>query len=167
MGFKASGLGRDEIVKVNQERMNCILDKGYSKNSKNYMRYRVTNEKLYTQHTLSYFLMRKPCDEIIIPRIKQISECDILEVGAGYGYYTSMILDKNNVEVADVNPTLCQHIGCPVYACNATELNDIIKKRYDYILSFWMTEYLNEEDMRVFLRSAFAILNRGGTLSQL
>lgn len=130
--------------------------------NRNYTRYNDISEVEYNHHNLSYYLMRKPSDKKIIPYLKSIKGRDILEVGAGYGYYTKYLLKNNDVEVADVNPYLCQKIGVQVYECEARQIAKIIKKEYDFVLSFWLTEYLNPKEMEEFIHGAMEILKPGG-----
>lgn len=133
--------------------------------NENYMRYGSMTAEAYNKKSLSYYLMRKPCDKVILSYLKKLKGYEILEVGAGYGYYTKYILKNNNVEVADVNPQMCQQIGVPVYECKAECINECTEKKYDYVLSFFMTEYLDKNKMKDFLSNGCELLKPGGYLT--
>lgn len=142
--------------------MKNIFFKNNETGNNNYARYDDISESEYNHHNISYYLMRKPSDKKIIPYLKSIKDCNILEVGAGYGYYTRYLLKNNKVEVADVNAHLCQKIGVPVYSCKAGQIAKLMEKEYDFVFSFWLTEYLDQIEMEEFISGAMELLKPGG-----
>lgn len=131
---------------------------------KNSERYNSITEEKYSKKDISYYLLRVPADRIIIPMISKIKDEKILEVGAGYGYYTRLLKDENYVEVADINPEMCRKLGVTVYECEAQKLTKAIKKKYNKIFSFWMTEYLTLDEFESFVDEAYELLEEGGEL---
>ena len=59
-------------------------------------RYRRFNRRRYHRKGLSYLLYRSMGDRVILPRLEQIREQEILEVGLGAGYYTEFLLENGN-----------------------------------------------------------------------
>lgn len=133
---------------------------------KNYNRYDNMTQTEYDRDSWLNIVCRKllsdPADKIIIPWLLQLSGKSILEVGAGYGRYTNRYKTNNNVDVADINPSLCENIGVPIFKASANRLTDSIKKTYDVICSFWMTEYLSPDELEQFVSEAYQLLNPNG-----
>ncbi len=133
---------------------------------KNYDRYKKYTEKRYNKKNLSYFLMKRKADSILIPFVRSITKKKILEVGPGYGYYTKHLVESNNVvRGLDINPELGQNIGIEIIQGHANKLLEVIQDKYDYVLSFFMTEYLNEFELKDFMRQGIEILNPQGTFA--
>lgn len=133
-----------------------------TKNVHNYDRYKTMNAKQYGRKKITYWLMRRPADRFLLPYIDRICNKTILEVGCGYGYYTRMLMNKNLVEGADINPELGKQIGIKIYKCTADFLSEVVKKKYNYVLSFWMTEYLSKQELKLFIREGISLLEEGG-----
>lgn len=140
----------------------------------NYDRYQHYTESQYDKKGLSYFFMKKQADKKLIPYVKSITKKKILEVGPGYGYYTRYLLENANiVSGLDINPELGANIGIEITKGRADQLQDLVHDKYDRVLSFFMTEYLDETQMQEFVRqginrlepdgifAATAIVNRG------
>lgn len=108
--------------------------------------------------------MRKNPDKIIIPYLKRIKGEDILEVGIGYGYYKDAYFSDNNVTGYDANPELGRNLGIKIISGKADEIEKINIK-YNRILSFYMTEYLNPEELQRFIDSSLNILLEDGVLA--
>lgn len=129
---------------------------------KNYFRYKKMTEEKYYKKGLLYYLVRKPGDKTLFNWINRIKSKDILEVGAGYGYYTRHLMKNNNVEAVDINPCLCEHIGITVYGCSAEDIDVYVKKSYDCVCSFWMTEYLDSKALEKYIESGCGMLKEKG-----
>ncbi len=129
-----------------------------------YERYETMTAKQYDKKTLMYYLCRIPADRNLVPAIRQIENKKVLDVGLGTGSYTKLLLDKNTVVGVDRNPHLCE-LPITVYEGDATELSTLLEgEKFDVVLSTWMTDYLNAEQMRKFFAEAKAVLNDGGKL---
>ncbi len=129
----------------------------------NYDRYCNYNEHKYNRKTISYFLMRKPSDRVLIPYVSGIKNRKVLEVGIGFGYYTKYYIDNDNkIKGVDVNPQLEKNLNVEVVYGLANRLNETVKEMFDYILSFFMTEYLSYEELKEFIEQSVALLNEGG-----
>lgn len=129
----------------------------------NYDRYLHYTESQYNKKGLSYFFMRKQANKKLIPYINSIKKKKILEVGPGYGYYTKYLLENDNdVRGLDVNPELGVNVGIEITKGNADRLQDMVHNKYDRILSFFMTEYLNETQMQEFVHQGVHQLERDG-----
>lgn len=131
---------------------------------KHLSRYEFGSEQKYNRKGLSYLLMRKNPDKIIIPYLKRIKGEDILEVGIGYGYYKDAYFSDNNVTGYDANPELGRNLGIKIISGKADEIEKINIK-YNRILSFYMTEYLNPEELQRFIDSSLNILLEDGVLA--
>ncbi len=130
---------------------------------KNYDRYKSYTEKKYNRKSLSYYLMKKESDKILIPFVKNIMKKKILEVGLGYGYYTRYLVENDNmVKGLDINPELGQNIGIEIMRGHANKLRVLIQDKYDYVLSFFMTEYLDESELKDFIQQGIELLNPNG-----
>lgn len=128
----------------------------------NFRRYGTFTEKKYNRKGLSYYLMRKKPDEIIIPYLEKIKDENVLEVGVGYGYYRAAYFSNNNVTGFDVNPALGKNLGIEILSGKADEIGKI-EKKYSRIFSFYMTEYLNPAELKKFINDSIDIvLERGG-----
>lgn len=129
----------------------------------NYDRYQNYSEKKYNKKNISYFLMKKQANQILIPYIKKIKNKNVLEVGPGYGYYTKYLVNNGNtVKGLDINPELGQNIGIEIIRGQAAQLSTYIKEKYDYIVSFFMTEYLDFSEITDFISQSLKQLNSDG-----
>ena len=127
----------------------------------NFRRYDKYDESRYNRKGLSYLLMRKKADEIVIPYLKNIKNKKILEVGVGYGYYKDAYFLDNDVTGYDVNPEMGKNLGIEIISGKADEVGKI-EEQYDYVLSFYMTEYLCLEELRRFIDDSVDILLKDG-----
>ena len=131
---------------------------------KNYERYLKTTAEEYDKKTVMSYLCRVPSDRKIIPLLSEIANKKILDVGLGTGRY-SRILSKNNLVVGvDHNPHLCK-LPIKVYNGDATELTRLVnEEKFDIVISTWMTEYLDQEQLSAFFAESKKVLNNGGKL---
>ena len=128
----------------------------------NYKRYNKMSEKNYNRKGLSYFLMRRKPDRFIFPYLENIHDEDVLEVGVGYGYYKRAYFSRNTVTGYDVNPRLGKNLGIEIYEGKAEDIAGV-GKQFDRILSFFMTEYLNSDQLYRFINdSVDVVLKEGG-----
>ena len=123
----------------------------------NFERYQNPSEAKYNKKGISYFLMRRNADKIIYPYLGEISGENILEVGIGYGYYKSAYFTNNHVTGYDINPFLGKDLGIEIISGKAGEIRQVGRK-FNRILSFFMTEYLNMEDLSKFINDSVAYL---------
>lgn len=129
----------------------------------NYDRYQNYTEKEYNNKNISNFFMKNQADKVLLPYIGNIRGKRILEVGPGYGYYTKYLLkNDNNVRGLDINPELGANIGIEITKGRADQLQDVIHDKYDRVLSFFMTEYLDETQMSQFMVQSIQRLETGG-----
>lgn len=132
----------------------------------NYDRYQNYTEKEYNNKNISNFFMKKQADKVLLPYIKNIHKKKILEVGPGYGYYTKYLLDNGNmVEGLDINPGLGANIGIKITKGRADQLSDKFQDKFERVLSFWMTEYLNEAQMKAFVEQGAGLLDSHGVFT--
>ena len=132
----------------------------------NYDRYQNYTENKYNKKGISWLLMKKQADKRLIPYVKNIKKEKILEVGPGYGYYTRYLLKNgNSVSGVDINPELGANIGIEIMKGRADQLQEIVHDKYDRVCSFWMTEYLDELQMKKFMQQSIALLNHEGVFA--
>lgn len=132
----------------------------------NYDRYQHYTESKYNKKGISWLFMRKQADKRLIPYVKSIKKEKILEVGPGYGYYTRYLLENgNSVRGVDINPELGANLGIEIMRGRADQLRGIVHDKYDRICSFWMTEYLDESQMKKFMLQSIALLNPEGVFT--
>lgn len=129
----------------------------------NHDRYNSMTEKAYNKRGISYYLMRKPADRVLIPYASHIRDKKVLEVGIGFGYYTKYYLDNHNkAKGADINSELGKNIGVEIVAVAANRLKDVFNEKFDYIVSFFMTEYLSYSELGEFIMQSVSLLDKGG-----
>ncbi len=129
-----------------------------------YERYEKMTSEQYDKRTFMFYLCRTPADRNLIPAICSIENKKILDVGLGSGSYTRYLIEKNDVTGIDQNPHLCK-LPIKVHKGDATELSKLTgKEKFDIVLSTWMTDYLNEENLTKFFAEAKAVLNNDGKL---
>lgn len=132
----------------------------------NYDRYRNMTEKNYNKKKASFYLMRKPSDKILVPYVSNIYNKKVLEVGIGFGYYTKYYLNNDNkVKGLDINPDLGINTGVEISQGLASQITNIFKEKFDYIISFFMTEYLSYQEMSKFIEQSVTLLDKGGKFS--
>lgn len=131
----------------------------------NYDRYKKCTEEKYDKKSISSFFMKNPCDKILLPYIKGIMDKEILEVGLGYGGYTKRYMNRNNVWGLDVNPDMGKNIGIKIIQGKADEIREKVNQKYDYVLSFFMTEYLAPDELGQFIEQSVGALKPGGTFA--
>ena len=129
-----------------------------------YERYRQMTAAQYDQKTPMYYLFRVPANRKLVPEIHRLSGKKILDVGLGTGSYTRLLLEKNTVVGVDQNPHLCE-LPIPVHCGDAADLALVVgSERFDIVLSTWMTDYFDLEQLQQFFQQADAVLNPGGKL---
>lgn len=132
----------------------------------NYDRYQNYTENKYNKKGISWLLMKKQADKRLIPYVKSMEKKKILEVGPGYGYYTRYLLENgNSVSGVDINPEMGANIGIKIKKGCADQLSEIVHEKYDRVCSFWMTEYLDEPQMKKFMQQSIALLNHEGVFA--
>ena len=131
---------------------------------KNYDRYQTETPESYEKKGIMDFV-RKPSDRrIIIPLISQIKGKRILDVGLGTGWYTKFLLEDNKVVGVDQNPHLCR-LPITVHKGDATKLTELVGgEKFDVVLSTWMTDYLNRQQLQQFFNEARKVLKNDGRL---
>ena len=131
---------------------------------KNYERYLKTTAEQYDKKTIMSYFCRVPSDKKIIPLLSEIKNKKILDVGLGTGYYSRILTKGNYVAGVDRNPHLCK-LPIKMYKGDATKLTKLVQdEKFDIVLSTWMTEYLNEEQLSAFFAESKRVLNNDGKL---
>ena len=129
---------------------------------KNYERYLNTTPAQYDSETLVSFFCRLLPDRKIVPLLTALGGKKILDVGLGTGRYTSLLLSKNIVIGVDRNPHLCS-LPIKMYKGDAARLSSVVNgEKFDVVLSTWMTEYLNSEQMTAFFAEVKKVLTLDG-----
>ena len=133
---------------------------------KNYERYNQFDTGSYEKKTLLSILIGEKCDKIIGEVISGIKNKKILELGCGTGRYTKMCYEDNEIKCIDINPHLFALGNVPVIKGNVTELDNLLSKdeRFDYITSFWMSEYLTEKELAQTLTLSGKFLKPNGLI---
>lgn len=131
----------------------------------NYDRYKRYTEKKYNTRGISSFFMKNPCDRVLLPYIEKLAGKEILEVGLGYGGYTRRYMDRNHVTGLDVNPDMGKGLGIHIIRGKADQISEKVTDKYDYVLSFFMTEYLAPDELGQFIGQAVGALRPGGTFA--
>lgn len=133
---------------------------------KNYERYNQLDAVSYEKKTLLSILIGEKCDQIIGELISGIKNRKILELGCGTGRYTKIYYEDNDIKCIDINPHLFELGNVPVIKGNVTELDNLLGKdeRFDYITSFWMSEYLTEKELTQTLTLSAKFLNPNGLI---
>jgi len=133
---------------------------------KNYNRYKSISSEQYEKKGIMYYLCRKPSDKKIFSIIEKIKNKKVLEVGIGTGYYTKTFLkNKCDVTGVDINPHLGRNLGIKIVKAKADDFSKKFRnEKFDVVASFWMTEYLNEEQLEGFLRESKNVLKKKGVL---
>ena len=131
---------------------------------KNYDRYLKTTANDYDKKTITSYFCRVPSDRKIIPLISEIKNKKVLDVGPGTGYYTRLLVGDNTVVGVDQNPHLCR-LPIKVHKGDATELTKLVADvKFDVVISTWLTEYLNAEQLAGFFAESKKVLNNDGRL---
>jgi cyclopropane fatty-acyl-phospholipid synthase-like methyltransferase len=129
---------------------------------KNYDRYRNTTAQEYDKKTVMSWFCRIPSDKKILPLLSEIKNKKILEVGLGTGYYTRTLMQNNDVTGLDRNCHLCK-LPVKLYEGDATEITRLLKdKKFDVVVSMWMTEYLDPGQLSNFFAESKKVLKPGG-----
>lgn len=131
---------------------------------KNYERYQNITGDDYEKRGIMYYICQIPSDKKIIPLLSKIENKKILDVGCGSGFYTKFLTEKNKVTGIDQNPHLCR-LSIPLHKGDATQLSQIVgDEKFDMVISTWMTEYLNPEQLSRFFSQARMVLKADGRL---
>ncbi len=131
---------------------------------KNYDRYRNITTQEYDKKTIMSWLCRIPSDRKILPLLSEIKNKKILEVGLGTGCYTKTLTQNNDVVGFDRNIHLCK-LPIRLYEGDATEITKLLKdEKFDLVISMWMTEYLNTDQLTAFFAESKKALTQDGKL---
>jgi len=132
----------------------------------NYERYSSVKPEEYGKKGVMYYLCRKPSDKKIIPIISRIKNKKVLEVGFGTGYYTTtFIKNKCKVTGVDINPHLGKNLRIKIIKAKADKFSNHLKnEKFDVVASFWMTEYLDENQLEKYLKESKKVLKKEGKL---
>ena len=130
---------------------------------KNYERYLSETTEGYDKKMLMSYFCRIPSNRVIFPILSEYRGKKILEVGLGTGYYTKLLCRQDNHVVGvDRNPHLCR-LPIKVYGGDATELSKLTEgERFDLVISMWMTDYLDSEQLQTFFAESKKVLGEGG-----
>jgi ubiquinone/menaquinone biosynthesis C-methylase UbiE len=139
-----------------------------ARKAQNYERYinftSESYEKQGVKQEIMTYLCRIPSDKKILPVLSQIKGKSILDVGLGTGDYTRLLLKDNHVTGVDQNPHLCR-LNIKVHKGDASQLSALVAgEKFDIVLSTWMTDYLNDENLQKFFCEAKKVLKDGGRL---
>jgi ubiquinone/menaquinone biosynthesis C-methylase UbiE len=130
----------------------------------NYDRYKTETAQSYEKKGVMVYLVRIPSNKKLLPLIDNIKGKKVLDVGLGTGWYTRRLMKNNSIVGIDRNPHLC---GLPikVYRGDATQLCELAgDEKFDVVFSTWMTEYLNERQLKQFFSEAKKTLKDNGRL---
>lgn len=131
---------------------------------KNYARYLKGRAEDYDKKSIMSYFCRVPSDRKIVPLLSALSGKKILDVGVGTGCYSRLLTAKNRVVGIDQNPHLCR-LPITVHKGDATELAVLVgDEKFDVVLSTWMTEYLNPQQVDAFFSQARRVLAPNGRL---
>jgi ubiquinone/menaquinone biosynthesis C-methylase UbiE len=134
------------------------------KQMQSHERYVNWTPEAYEKQGIMTYLCRMPADRKLVPAISQIKGKSILDVGIGTGDYTRLLINDNKIVGVDQNPHLCQ-LNVKVLKGDATQLSVLVGgEKFDVVLSTWMTDYLNGENMQKFFCEAKKVLKEGGRL---
>jgi ubiquinone/menaquinone biosynthesis C-methylase UbiE len=134
------------------------------KQMQSHERYVNWTPEAYEKQGIMTYLCRMPADRKLVPAISQIKGKSILDVGLGTGDYTRLLINDNKIVGVDQNPHLCQ-LNVKVLKGDATQLSVLVGgEKFDVVLSTWMTDYLNGENMQKFFCEAKKVLKEGGRL---
>jgi SAM-dependent methyltransferase len=133
---------------------------------KNYERYRGMDASSYDERTALSLLLGAEINKTISRVVSEIRNKRVLELGCGTGRYTKLYYKNNSVKCVDVNPHLFTVEEVPIISGNATQLDALLDQgeEFDFILSFWMTEYLNQAEVLQTLRLSKGYLTEGGKI---
>jgi len=135
-----------------------------TKQIQGYERYKSWTAESYAKQGIMIYLCRMPADRKILPVLSQIKGKKILDVGLGTGDYTRLLINDNQVVGVDQNPHLCR-LNVKVYKGDATQLSSLAgAEKFDIVLSTWMTDYLNDDNLQRFFCEAKKVLKDGGQL---
>ena len=134
------------------------------KQMQSHERYVNWTPEAYEKQGIMTYLCRMPADRKLVPAISQIKGKSILDVGLGTGDYTRLLINDNKIVGVDQNPHLCQ-LNVKVLKGDATQLSELVGgEKFDVVLSTWMTDYLNGENLQKFFCEAKKVLKEDGRL---
>jgi SAM-dependent methyltransferase len=133
---------------------------------KNYERYSALDAQAYEKKTLMSVLFAAENARVIGEIVGKITKKRVLELGCGTGRYTRLYHQRNEVTCIDINPHLFAVRGVQIIGGDATRLDLLLdkKEKFDFILSFWMTEYLNQAEVLQTLRQSKGYLTEEGKI---
>lgn len=125
-----------------------------SKLVNNYDRYKTIDALEYEKRTLLSFFLGNTNYNIIRGFVIHIKNKKVLELGCGTGKYTKLYAKNNKVACIDINPHLFSLSGVRLIKGNVIHLDSLIseKSKYEYILSFFLTEYLPKKNLLITMR---------------
>lgn len=134
--------------------------------NKNYERYCNVSPKKKKRRSLMSYLVGRVNSIVVSKAVRSIEGKKILELGAGTGRYTRYYYKKNHVKCIDINPHLFTLDDVEIMKGDACRFGELLKpnEKYDYIFSFFMTEYIDEESLEALLQHCSSHLNKDGRL---
>ncbi len=134
---------------------------------KNYQRYKNVTNNSYEKKSIMNLIYKNGNNTINYFLKENIKNSDVLELGVGTGKYTKILLENNNrITGVDINSHLFKLSNVEFYSCNCLEIDKYIplEKKYDYIVSFWMTEYLSKSELDILFSKLKNFLREDGMI---
>ncbi|MBI4947481.1 MAG: class I SAM-dependent methyltransferase [Bacteroidetes bacterium] len=132
---------------------------------KNYERYQNVDADDYENPTLVSRLIGKAGDNLITGILNSITNKNVLELGCGTGRFTKLYCKNNNVTCVDINTHLFKLNNVKLIEGDVTKLETLLKDdTFETVLSFWMTEYLNNDDFKKTLIGCKKYLSQNGKI---
>lgn len=116
---------------------------------KNYERYRTGHRKRNKRRSIVSYLVGEMNTVVVSKAVGSIEGKKILELGAGTGRYTKLYYKKNQVKCIDINPHLFDLKDVDIIKGDACHFGEVLEpgETFDYIVSFFMTEYIDEDSI--------------------
>ncbi|OYT42218.1 MAG: hypothetical protein B6U86_00810 [Candidatus Altiarchaeales archaeon ex4484_43] len=120
----------------------------------------------YLKRGLLGSLIGKKSNEIIISMLTRIKGKDILELGCGTGRYTQYLCRDNEVICVDINPHLFKlKDKVRIIKGLAEDIEKLVgNRKFDYICSFFMTEYVSKTGIEKIINQCAHILKNEGRI---
>lgn len=151
------------------------LDAKWSNRKKSYVHFKLNQSKSIQENAgysnreeINEVLNKSKSNLLKLIQEKTLTNSSILDIGCGPGMYLSLLKDNSyNLHATDINQSMIDEAkknvpNATYYTGNFIDIN--IHQKFDFIYCIGVLIYISRNDLDVFIKKTYDLLNNGGIL---